>query len=56
MHSPQPGYHAYAEALALQDCQGIALVHNSTTPKQREVAVRWLAGYEQSLRELAAQR
>ncbi|MBC7683403.1 MAG: hypothetical protein H7172_13820, partial [Ferruginibacter sp.] len=47
---------AYAEALALQDCQSIALVHNSTTPKQRETAVRWLAGYERSLRELAAQR
>ena len=56
MHSPQPAYRAYAEALAQQDCQGIALVHNSTTPKQREAAVRWLAGYEQSLRELAAQR
>jgi hypothetical protein len=56
MHSPQPGYRAYAEALARQDCQSIALVHNSTTPKQRETAVRWLAGYEQSLRELAAQR
>lgn len=56
VHSPQPGYRAYAEALALQDCQGIALVHNTTTPKQREAAVRWLAGYEQSLRELAAQR
>ena len=56
MHSPQPGYRAYAEALAQQDCQSIALVHNSTTPKQREAAVRWLAGYEQSLRELAAQK
>ncbi|MEY2952232.1 MAG: hypothetical protein RLZZ401_319 [Pseudomonadota bacterium] len=56
MHSPQPGYRSYAEALALQDCQSIATVHNSTTPKQREAAVRWLAGYEQSLRELAAQR
>ncbi len=56
MHSPQPGYRSYAEALALQDCQGIATVHNSTTPKQREAAVRWLAGYEQSLRELAVQR
>ncbi|MEO5793893.1 MAG: DUF6279 family lipoprotein [Rhodoferax sp.] len=56
MHSPQPSYRAYAEALAQQDCQGIAVVHNSTTPKQREAAVRWLAGYEQSLRELAAQR
>ncbi|MBC7682641.1 MAG: hypothetical protein H7172_09930, partial [Ferruginibacter sp.] len=56
MRSPQPGYRAYAEALALQDCQSIALVHNSTTPKQRETAVRWLAGYERSLRELAAQR
>ncbi|WP_295956605.1 DUF6279 family lipoprotein [Rhodoferax sp.] len=56
MHSPQASYHSYAEALAQQDCQAIALVHNSTTTKQREAAVRWLAGYEQSLRELAAQR
>ena len=56
MHSPQPGYHAYAQAKTLQDCQAIATVHNTTTPKQREAAVRWLAGYEQSLRELSAQR
>ncbi|BDT69152.1 hypothetical protein os1_33410 [Comamonadaceae bacterium OS-1] len=56
MHSPQPGYQAYAQALTLQDCHSIALVHNSTTPKQREAAVRWLAGYEQSLRELSAQK
>nr|WP_315246487.1 DUF6279 family lipoprotein [uncultured Albidiferax sp.] len=56
LQSPQPDYHAYAQAMALQDCQAIAVVHNSTTPKQREAAVQWLAGYEQSLRELAAQR
>jgi hypothetical protein len=56
LQSPQPDYHAYAQAMALQDCQAIAIVHNSTTPKQREAAVQWLAGYEQSLRELAAQR
>ncbi|WP_367847548.1 DUF6279 family lipoprotein [Rhodoferax sp. WC2427] len=56
VHSPQPGYRTYAQALALQDCQGIAVVHNSTTAKQREAAVRWLAGYEQTLRELSAQR
>ena len=47
---------AYAEAMALHDCQAIALLHNSTSPRQRELAVRWLAGYEQSLRELSAQR
>ena len=56
LRSPLPGYRAYAEALARQDCQGLAAVHNSTSPKQRASAVRWLAGYEQSLRELAAQR
>jgi hypothetical protein len=56
LHSPQPGYRSYAQTLALQDCQAIAAVHNSTTPRQREAAVRWLAGYEQSLRELSAQR
>lgn len=55
-HSPPPTYHAYAEAMALHDCQAIALLHNSTSPRQRELAVRWLAGYEQSLRELSAQR
>ena len=56
LHSPQPGYRSYTQTLALQDCQAIAAVHNSTTPRQREAAVRWLAGYEQSLRELSAQR
>ncbi|MBC7620021.1 MAG: hypothetical protein H7293_13735, partial [Candidatus Saccharibacteria bacterium] len=56
MRSPQPAYRAYAEAVARQDCEGVAAVHNSTTPKQRDVALRWLAGYVQSLRELAAQR
>lgn len=56
LHSPQASYRAYAEALARQDCQGVAAVHNTTTPKQRDSAMRWLAGYEQSLRELAEQR
>ncbi|WP_394790179.1 DUF6279 family lipoprotein [Rhodoferax sp.] len=56
MHSPNPTYREYADGLAQQDCQGIATVHNSTTPKQRESAVRWLGGYELALRELAAQR
>ena len=56
LHSPQPGYREYAEALAQEDCQNVAAVHNSTTPKQRESAVRWLGGYESALRELAAQR
>ena len=56
VQSSHPAYRAYAEALAQQDCQGIAALHNSTTPKQRESAVRWLAGFEQSLRELAAQK
>jgi hypothetical protein len=56
IHAPPPSpYRAYAEALAQQDCQGIALLHNSTTPKQRDAAVRWLAGYAQALRALAAQ-
>ena len=55
-HSPQPSYRSYAAALAQQDCQGIAAVHNSTTPKQREAAVRWLGSYEKSLQELVAQR
>lgn len=46
---------AYAEALRVQDCQNLAALHNSTTPSQRAAAVRWLAGYAKSLRELAAQ-
>ena len=55
-HSPQAAYRSYAAALAQQDCQGMAAVHNSTTAKQREAAVRWLGSYEKSLQELVAQR
>jgi len=56
VHSPQTAYRAYADVLEQQDCQSIANVHNSTSPKQRTTAIHWLAEYEQSLRELAAQR
>ena len=55
LQSPNPSYRAYAEALAQHDCQAMALLHNSTTPPQRDTAVRWLGGYVQALRALAVQ-
>lgn len=51
--SPTPGYAAYSEQFRLESCSAFAALHNSTTPEQRQRAVRRLAAYERDARELA---
>ena len=51
--SPTPGYNAYLQASIQHGCRQIALLHNSTTPAQRQRAVTTLKQYEADLRTLA---
>ena len=52
--SPNPAYLAYADRAVNDSCKSFALLHNSTTPEQRERAARRLAAYERDARELAS--
>jgi hypothetical protein len=54
--APDPGYRAYQEALLQEGCTTLALLHRSTTPAQREEAVKKLRAYQRDLRELAGQQ
>jgi hypothetical protein len=56
VHSPDAAYRGYLEELTRSICQGIAALHNSTTPAQRARAAQTLNAYETDLRTLAAQR
>jgi hypothetical protein len=53
-HSPDKKYRDYQEELISEGCRSFAVLHNSTTAAQREVAVRRLRAYQRDLRELAA--
>lgn len=53
---PAAAARAYQEALVAEGCRHFAVLHNSTTPAQREAAVRRLRAYQRDLRELAAGR
>jgi Family of unknown function (DUF6279) len=55
LQSPDPRYRSYQNALVQEGCRNIAVVHNSTTPQQRQGAVRRLRAYQRDLAELAAQ-
>lgn len=50
---PNAAARAYQEALVAEGCRHFAILHNSTTPAQREAAVRRLRAYQRDLRELA---
>lgn len=52
--APDPAYRAYQETLLQEGCATFAAVHQSTTPAQREQAVRRLRAYQRDLRELMA--
>jgi len=54
--SPEPAARAYQQALIEESCATFAALHNSTTPAQRDAAVRRLQAYQRDLRELGAQR
>ena len=52
--SPDPAYRAYQQALIDEACRNLSVLHNSTSPAQRETAVQRLRSYQRDLRELAA--
>lgn len=51
---PEPAARAEQERLLAEGCRHFAVLHNSTTPAQRENAVLRLRAYQRDLRELAA--
>jgi hypothetical protein len=53
--SPTPGYDAYSQSMVRHGCAQFAALHNSTSPQQRERALRTLKGYEEDLMALAGQ-
>ncbi|HXE50436.1 MAG TPA: DUF6279 family lipoprotein [Ramlibacter sp.] len=53
---PDPAERRYQQALVDEGCRNFAGLHNSTTPAQRQVAVRRLRAYQRDLGELAAQQ
>lgn len=53
--SPDAAYRRYEQGVIEESCRGIAALHNSTTPAQREAAVRRLRAYQRDLRELSSQ-
>ena len=55
MESPDTAYRAYFEKITLQGCRAIAELHDTTSPAQRQKALRVLKGYEQDFRALASQ-
>lgn len=54
--APDPAYRAYQETLLQEGCTTFSVVHQSTTARQREQAVRQLRAYQRDLRDLAAQQ
>jgi hypothetical protein len=53
---PDPDQLRHQRALIDDGCRAFAALHNSTSPAQREAAVRRLRAYQRDLRELAAQQ
>jgi hypothetical protein len=54
--SPDAAWRAYEQTLLQEGCATFSMLHNSTTPAQREAGVRRLRGYQRDLWELAAQK
>lgn len=54
--SPRAEFRSYAQRQVDEGCAAVALLHDSTTPAQREHAVKRLQDYERDFRALAAQR
>ena len=50
--SPDPVYRAFAEKMYAESYNAFAVVHNSTTQKQRERAIKRIAAYARDAREL----
>jgi hypothetical protein len=54
--SPDPAYRAYVDTMRQEVCRVSSALHNSTTPAQREFAVRRLRAWQRDVGELAAQQ
>jgi len=54
-HSPDAAYRTWQEGLVQEGCRTFSAVHHSTTPAQREQAVKRLRAYQRDLRELSGQ-
>jgi hypothetical protein len=52
---PDAGQRAYQKSLLDESCRTFAALHASTTPAQRESAVRRLRAYQRDVKELSAQ-
>ena len=53
---PESRYRAYQEAMIQEGCRNFSVLHNSTTPQQRDHAVRQIRAYQHDLEDLATQR
>lgn len=54
LDSPVPAHRAHAQATVREGCISAAQLHNTTTPAQRERAIKRLKAYEKDFRDLAA--
>ncbi len=50
----EPAARAYTQSIIDEGCRTVAMLHNSTSAAQRDVAVRRLRAYQRDLNELAA--
>lgn len=55
LQSPDRRFRAYQDSLIQEACRNLSAVHQSTTPQQRQSAVRRLRAYQRDLEELAAE-
>ena len=53
---PDPAHRSYQQGLIDEACRNFAGLHNSTSPAQRQAAVRPLRAYQRELGELTAQK
>jgi Family of unknown function (DUF6279) len=55
-HSPRDAYRRHSDRLMQFNCAFAASIHNATTPDQRRTAAKRLAGWEDDLRHIAAEK
>ena len=55
LHAPDPAYRTWQEGLVQEGCRIFSAVHHSTTPAQREQAVKRLRAYQRDFRDLSGQ-
>lgn len=52
--SPDASYRKYEQEVIAETCGVISVIHNSTSPAQRDAAVRRMRAYQRDLRELTS--